>query len=201
MTLPAPINVYGRKTKTIWQKKTKNKKDNPQHGPLLGTLELVGSPLLQWMIDLSESVVLTLDTLICVVWTVLSYSNPWKLNCRSSLSTHVHHFFFFLLFLPPSPCGTVWSPPPVFCVRVFSLGISSATRIIIAFPSNNKTRDCEGGLKYSNWPEPTLLADTHLKEMSPELFCYNATWQESDCSVRVYIPLLPSVQIPYISIA
>lgn len=37
------------------------------------------------------------------------------------------HFFFFLLFFPPSPCWELQSPPPPFWVRVFSLGIISAT--------------------------------------------------------------------------
>lgn len=65
----------------------------------------------------------------------VSYSSITSLILRPD-----HFFFFPFPFLLPSPCWRLWSPPPVFCVRVFSLGIISAAYNITDLRDGNCTR-------------------------------------------------------------
>ena len=80
-------------------------------------------------------------------------------SCITSLILRPDHFFFFPFpFLLPSPCWRLWSPTPVFCVLVFSLGIISAAYNITDLPRNQKL-----GLVYKlrNKMQKVIVLENH----------------------------------------
>lgn len=83
----------------------------------------------------------------CKQKAAVSLRYKWETSIHVSYSSTTslilipgHFFFFPFPFLLPSPCWRLWSPPPVFCVLVFSLGIISAAYNITDLRDGNCTR-------------------------------------------------------------